>query len=818
LTERTTIEQRGSSHPRGTRHSLKKHITIALAGNPNSGKTTVFNNLTGARQHVGNYPGVTVEKKEGSCTFGDYHIHVVDLPGTYGLSAYSLEEIVARNFVIDEHPDVVVDIVDASNLERNLYLAVQFKELGIPLVVALNMSDLAEARGIHIDAETLSHLFGNPMVPTVATRKKGMEALLRAVVSVATGSARSPGMTIDYGQEIEEELECLETIIAGTDGELRKYIPRWIALKLLEADTEIQKKIDHSNQAPSISAQAEKSRAHLARICGDDPEAVIADYRYGFLKGAVEEAVRRHLPGDHLTASDKIDRIVTNHVLGIPLFLAMMWVVFQLTFRVAAPPMQWIEAGTDWLARVVTTVAPEGHLQSLLADGVIGGVGGVIVFLPNILLLFLAIAALEDSGYMARAAFIMDRVMHKIGLHGKSFIPMLIGFGCSVPAIMATRILEERRDRMTTILVIPLISCGARLPVYTLLIAAFFRPQVAGNVLFSIYVLGILAAVLVAKLLRGTIFSGPSTPFVMELPPYRIPTLRGLCVHTWQRGWMYLRKAGTFILAFSILMWFLMTFPADPPLNRDYRAEAADIERDFASILQPFAATLGLSPEDLTHDEELNDLTSQIDSIHRTFTMRVSDGHLEEGTPKYEALHARRDRELAQLQEEHPALSQIMFSYFEAKTSHGEALARLASEERADRLGKSYAGHLGHALEPLLRPVGFDWKIAVALVGGLTAKEVVISTLATVYGVAESDEEGVALREALRRDPTFSPLVAYALMVFILLYVPCMVALIMIAAETGSWKWAAFAAGYSSVLAWFAAFVVYQGGHLLRLG
>lgn len=795
-----------------------KKITIALAGNPNSGKTTIFNNLTGARQHVGNYPGVTVEKKEGECTYGDYQIQVVDLPGTYGLSAYSIEEVVARNYVIEERPDVIVDIVDASNLERNLYLAVQFKELGIPLVVALNMSDLAHSRGIRIDVEKLTLLFGDPMVPTVATKKKGMDDILRAAVEVATTSPKTPPVTIDYGREIGEELDRLHEIISHTDGALRKYPARWIALKLLEADAEIAKTVALSPDAALISAQVEKSRQHLIRICGDDPETVIADHRHGFIRGAIHEAVERRLPGEHLTISDKIDRVVTNPPIGLPLFLGAMWLIFQVTFRASARPMDWIEAGAKLLARLINTLLPEGHLQSLLADGIVGGVGGVIVFLPNILLLFLAIAVLEDSGYMARAAFIMDRFMHRIGLHGKSFIPLLIGFGCSVPAIMATRILEERHDRLTTILVIPFISCGARLPVYALLIAAFFRPQVAGNVLFSIYLLSIIAALVMAKFFRGTILRGPSTPFVMELPPYRIPTLMGVLIHTWQRGWMYLRKAGTFILAFSIFMWYLMSFPADPELDRDYRAESIRIDQEFTTAVTPLAAATGSTPEDLVRSGQLNDAAQRIETAHREFRMRVADDHLEEGTPEYEALLALRDREIAETGEQDPELSHIVLPYTEAKSAREGALARLRGQEKAEHLAKSYAGHAGRAIAPLLAPLGFDWKIAIALVGGVAAKEIVVATLGTVYGVGGAGEQSAALRDALRRDPTFSPLVAYTLMIFVLLYVPCMVALVMIAVETGSWRWAAFSAGYSMLVAWIVAFVVYQGGRLLGLG
>ena len=542
---------------------MKSKIVVALAGNPNSGKTTIFNNLTGARQHVGNYPGVTVERKEGYRQHNGMEMTIVDLPGTYSLTAYSAEELVARNFIIDEKPDVVVDIVDSSNLERNLYLAVQLMEIGLPLVLVFNMSDEARARGYDFDLEKLSRFFGAPIVTTVGHKGEGMHTLLDAVISVATKEYHPQAdNSIHYGNEIEAEIIKIQSLLAKNSTLAERYGVRWLALKLLENDKDVRAKVG----SPEINEQVEKSVAHIQKMVGDSPETSIAGSRYGFISGACQETVRSTIEIRH-SMSDRIDSVVTNRVLGIPIFLGLMYLVFFLTFTLGDPLMGWIEDLFSLTGGVISGWWPEGsdsYIKSLLVDGIIGGVGGVIVFLPNILLLFLAISILEDSGYMARAAFIMDRVMHKIGLHGKSFIPMLIGFGCSVPAIMATRTLENRRDRLTTMLVTPLMSCGARLPIYVLIIPAFFPQVWNAPMLWIIYVIGILLAVVGAKLLRSTIFKGESVPFVMELPPYRMPTVKGILIHMWERGWLYLKKAGTIILGISILMWAMTTFPGLP--------------------------------------------------------------------------------------------------------------------------------------------------------------------------------------------------------------------------------------------------------------
>ncbi|MHC4890101.1 MAG: ferrous iron transport protein B, partial [Planctomycetota bacterium] len=537
-----------------------KKITVALAGNPNSGKTTIFNMLTGARQHVGNYPGVTVEKKEGLCKYAGFEITVVDLPGTYSLTAYSIEELVARNFIIEEQPNVVIDIVDTSNIERNLYLATQLMEMDVPLVLAFNMSDIAKQKGLVFDIERLSNLLEAMIVPTVGNKGKGKVELLDAIVETARQGRMERAHKISYGEEIETELSAIETLITGEERRLaEKYDPRWLVVKLLEQDSDVTAKVHSKEVLDAVKAAVE----HLKTIFADEPEIIIADRRYGFISGACQETVKSTVESRHST-SDMIDAVVINRILGLPIFLILMLVVFLLTFKIGKFPMDWLEQFFGWAGKTITGFWPAGSdswLKSLLVDGVIAGVGGVIGFLPNMLLLFLVIAVLEDSGYMARAAFVMDRIMHRIGLHGKSFIPMLIGFGCSIPAIMGTRILENKRNRFTTIMVIPLMSCGARLAIYALIIPAFFKEKWRGPMLWLIYLIGIALAVICARILRLTVFKGETTSFVMELPPYRRPTLKAVCIHMWQRGWMFLKRAGTIILAISIILWVAMSYP-----------------------------------------------------------------------------------------------------------------------------------------------------------------------------------------------------------------------------------------------------------------
>jgi len=713
-----------------------KTFTIALAGNPNSGKTTIFNALTGARQHVGNYPGVTVESKQGTAKFGDTTFTVVDLPGTYSLAAYTTEEVVARNVLLEENPDAVVDIVDASNLERNLYLAVQLMELELPVVLALNMFDVARDRGLRIDCDKLSVLLGVPVVPTVGHKGRGIEELLAAVTNLCqrSGDRKQILRRVNYGREVEPHVTQLTDAIARHDAGTDRA--RWYALKLLEGDEEAARRLQSlcPEGCEEIFQQAVQLRKHIEGICGADIGTVLADARYGFIAGACAEAVSQTVEA-RVSGSERIDRVILSRWLGLPIFAVLMYAVFQLTFTLGEPLVGGMEKAFDWLSGLIVSfwpVGPHSLLKSLLIDGVIGGLGGVLVFLPNILLLFLAIAFLEDTGYMARAAFIMDRLMHKVGLHGKSFIPMLIGFGCTVPAVMATRTLETRRDRLTTILVLPLMSCGARLPIYALIIPAFFPPAWQGPILWTMYIIGIVLAVVLAKLLRATLFRGEAVPFVMELPPYRMPTLRGLLLHMWERAWLFLRKAGTIILGVSILMWALSVWP---------RPDAEQMAR-FAQQRAAVETRTDLSPE------EREGLLGGIDNA-------AAEAKLE-----YSAM-----------------------------------------------------GRIGRGIAPVLRPLGFDWKISTALLGAFAAKEVFVAQMGIVHAVGQADEESETLRSKLRA--AYTPLQGFCIMLFCLVSMPCMATMAVTKRETGSWKWALLQIGGLTVLAWVVTMVVYQIGRLL---
>ena len=564
---------------------MTKKITIALAGNPNSGKTTIFNNLTGAHQKVGNWPGVTVEKKEGTAAFNGYTIRVVDLPGTYSLTAYSQEEIIARTYIIEEKPDLVVDVIDASNLERNLYLASQLIDLGVKLVFALNMVDLAQSRGQIIAHEQLAILLGVPIIPTVGTKNQGTRDLLEAIVRVAEDKESvTRHIHIDYGQELEEEIAKLQGLIQPTPSSADNHRARWMATKPLENDEAVIADIEKRPRKKALLRQLAHSKNHLQQILGDDPETLIADRRYGFIHGALRETLR-HTRKDRRYVSDRVDTVLTNRLLGFPIFIFFIWAMFQLTFKVGSYPMAWIDAGVGLLAQFVGGLMGAGLLKGLIVDGIIGGVGGVAVFLPNIFILFFCIALFEDTGYMARSAFIMDKVMHTLGLHGKSFIPMIMGFGCNVPAIMATRVLESRRDRILTILINPLISCSGRLPVYTLIAGALFGAR-AGNVIFSIYLIGIAMAILMGQIFKRTLFKGEIAPFVLELPPYRMPTFRGTVIHMWERGSIFIKKMGGVILIGSIIVWALSSFPQSVKYSRDYDARINDIQKEYAAAIQ----------------------------------------------------------------------------------------------------------------------------------------------------------------------------------------------------------------------------------------
>jgi ferrous iron transport protein B len=704
-------------------------MTIALAGNPNSGKTTIFNNITGARQHVGNYAGVTVERREGFRKFQGQDLLVVDLPGTYSLTANSLDEVVARNVIIDEKPDLIVNILDASNLERNLYLALQLLELERPLILALNMTDMAEKAGIKIDTDVLRQRLGVPVVQLVGNRNQGTDELLRTVVGSSQTNTFQP-FTIDYGAKIEAAIaEVTEALAALTNV---KFPMRWLAIKLLENDAEVQAALLNIPGGSSVASVVAKARNKAIIMVGDDLEIAMAEARYRVVSDIVAEFVDSRGRQEQ-TVSDRIDQVLTHRLFGLPLFFGIMWLLFNVVFTVGEIPQGWIEEAVKWFGDAVAANLAEGELRSLLVDGIIGGVGSVLTFLPSILLLFFGIALLEDTGYMARAAFVMDRIMRAVGLHGKSFIPLLLGFGCSVPAVMGARTLENKGDRMVTILVSPLMSCSARLPVYTVLIAAFFSESMAGSVLFSIYFLGISLAILMALVFRKWLFPGTTEPFIMEMPPYHLPTLRSIAIHMWERSVLYLKKAGTLILAASILIWFITNYPANVEYSRDFEAAKTQITEQY--------------------DEDA------------------------------------------------------------AKPM----LAQLDQEQAGEKLALSYAGQLGHFVEPVIKPLGFDWKMGVGLVSAVAAKEVLVSTMATIYSVGDVSEDSKSLQEALTADPSFSSLVAFSLMVFTLIYSPCLAVLAVVRRETNSWKWPAFSFVYSTTLAWVMSFIVYQGGLLFGL-
>ena len=771
---------------------MSNKIKVALAGNPNSGKTTLFNALTGSRQHVGNYPGVTVERKETKCKYNGIEITVVDLPGIYSLTPYSIEELVARNFIFQEKPDVIIDVIDSSNLERNLYLAIQFIELDVPLLLVFNMIDEAISKGYHIDIKLLSRLLNTPVVTTVASKGEGIDDIFKTVVALAGNRNQASSSIIKYGKEIDSQINILSDYLLNKNIMNGKYAFKWLAIKLLEEDSEIiqeiNKNCDNSEEILSLSS---KCRDYLQSFFGEKPERIIGDKRYGFINGLCKETVYL-AQEDRISTSEKIDSVLTNRILGIPIFILFMWIVFQLTFTLGNPPMRLIEFCIGALGRFIAFFMNDGILRSLIVDGVIGGVGGVLVFLPNILLLFLALAVLEDTGYMARVAFIVDKLMHFIGLHGKSFIPLLIGFGCSVPAILGTRTIENRKDRIITILVVPFMSCGARLPVYTLLIGAFFSSAVAGNVLFSIYITGFLLAILMAGIFKKFLFPGESTPFVMELPPYRIPTLKSVIIHMWEHTWLYLQKAGTILLSLSILIWFLTNFPQNITYSKDYENNIKSARENFVINMEPLAQKLNVSIEDIDKNEDIKKI------IENLKTLKQSEDAVKQG-------------ELLKYQ--YGELYNLSVNYMELQNY----IAGQMEEKQREKLGVSYAGRMGKVLEPFISPLGFDWKIGVALFSGFAAKEVIVSTLGTIYSLEEADENSISLREALKKDKIFSPLVAYTLMIFILIYSPCIATIVVVWKETNSYFWPLFMIFYTICLAWILAFFIYQGGRLLGL-
>jgi ferrous iron transport protein B len=791
---------------------LKRKITMALSGNPNSGKTTVFNAITGARQHIANYPGVTVEKKYGRIEHKGCDIEVVDLPGTYSLTAYSLEEIVARDFLVTERPDVVVDIVDASNLDRNLYLAVQFMELGVPLIIALNMTDVAEARGIIVDQETLSALLGVPVVPTVARSNKGIDDLLDQVIDVALTDQEWQPATISYGTDIDQGLNEIENIIEGGGDYDKKYPPRWLALKCMERDNQIVELIKGDHEISSAAdAICKKTSKHIMDTLEEEPEGIIADHRYGHIAGITKRSVKRRIES-RLNLSDRMDRVLTNRIIGPLTMMVILYGIYEFTFWVSEGPVTWFGLFFGWLRGMVPLLVPEGILYSLIVSGIIDGVGGILGFIPLIMFMFFAIAIMEDSGYMARVAYMLDRVLRWFGLHGNSVMALLvsggIAGGCAVPGVMATRTLRDPKERIATLLVVPFMNCGAKLPVFAMLIAAFFGENEA-RMMFIFTLLSWSFALFAAKIIRSTVLKGPKTPFVMELPPYRVPTLKGLMIHTWERTWQFIKRAGTFILGMSILLWALMTFPGlSEEQTKAYEEQRAGLRDVFLAL-----------PEVKGTIKDENGLRA-LDELVILYNQAVEEDVASVKTLEKNPLFPIVERIFSEthVQKEGGEVNLIQMRVASAYLRYKKELAWLEGRQNQATLKGTIAGRIGQMLEYITSAVGFDYRTNIALIGGFAAKEVVVSTLGTAYSLGAVDpEQSGSLSEKLREDPHWNPLVAFSLILFTMLYVPCLATVISIKKES-SWRWAGFSVVFNLIAAYFVCLMVYQIGSALGLG
>lgn len=714
-----------------------KTINVALVGNPNCGKTSLFNFASGAHEHVGNYSGVTVDAKEGVFKQNGYTFRIVDLPGTYSLSAYTPEELYVRKHLNEnQQPDIVINVIDASNLERNLYLTTQLIDMDVQMVIALNMYDELEKAGNKFDYESLARMIGCPIVPTISKTGFGIEELFNRVIKVY--EEEDPVVRhihINYGDILEKGIANIKRSIHKVDSNMPKSISRrYQSIKLLENDQEIESQIRKFPDGEQIIQERNRNAAQIENLLQEDCETALTDARYGFISGALRETFEQNKIKE-ATSTQIIDLFVTHKVLGFPIFLLFMWIMFEATFRLGDYPMQGIEWLVEMIGNFVRTHMAEGPLKDLLVDGIIGGVGGVIVFLPNILILYAFISFMEDSGYMARAAFIMDKIMHKMGLHGKSFIPLVMGFGCNVPAVMATRTIESRNSRMITMLVTPLMSCSARLPVYVLITGALF-PKNASFVLLSLYVTGVILAVILARVFKRAFFNEEDVPFVMELPPYRMPTGKSILLHMWEKAKQYLHKMGGIILVASIIIWFLGYFPRETARTADFKQQIASIENTQ------------ISPEEKT---------KQLQEIEHQMAM--------------------------------------------------------------DHQENSYIGRIGQIISPVMEPLGFNWKISVSLLSGMAAKEIVVSTLSVLYTGSDDSEQALTERLLQEKNPdgtdVFTPLVGLSLMLFVLLYFPCIATVTAIVNESHSWKWGAFVILYTCCLAWVVSFLVYQIGNII---
>ena len=692
----------------------RKCINVALVGNPNCGKTSLFNFASGAHERVGNYSGVTVDAKVGTAHFEGYEFNIVDLPGTYSLSAYSPEELYVRKQIVEHTPDIIINVIDSSNLERNLYLTTQLVDMHLRMVCALNMFDETEKRGDVVNYDKLSELFGIPMVPTVFTSGRGVDELFSAVIKLYEGTEDEEEhfrhIHINHGHEIEDGISRIQKYLKEDAAIRQRYSTRYLGIKLMERDRDVEKFIKTLPNAKEILNERDLAAERVQEEMKEDSETAIMDAKYGFIHGALSEA--SYATGqnkDTYQMTHLIDRIITNRYLGFPIFIAMIWLMFEITFSLGQYPMDWIETAVGWVGGVVSSYMPDGPLKAMIADGIIGGVGSVIVFLPQILILYFFISFMEDSGYMARAAFIMDKIMHKMGLHGKSFIPLIMGFGCNVPAVMATRTIESKRSRLITMMILPMMSCSARLPIYIMITGTFFALEYRSAIMISLYMVGIAMSIIMSRIFSRYLIKGEDTPFVMELPPYRFPTWKAMARHTWEKGKQYLKKMGGVILVASIIVWALGYFP---------------------------------------HDESLS----------------------------------------PQKQQE-----------------------------------QSYIGMIGKSVEPLFRAQGFDWKLDVGLLSGVGAKEIVASTMGVLYAddsnfadddsYADDNTKYTMLRNRMLSDG-ITPLSAYCFLLFVLLYFPCIATIAAIRSETGSWRWAIFAATYTTLLAWVVSAAVYQIGSL----
>lgn len=738
-----------------------KTINVALVGNPNAGKTTIFNVASKSRERVGNYSGVTVTAKLGVYKLNGYTFNLIDLPGTYSITSYTPEELYVREYIMDNAPDIVVNVIDSSNLKRNLYLTTQLIDMDVKVVAALNMYDELEDKGDKLDVDKLSRMLGIPFVPTVGSKGKGIEDLFNKIISVYECEETSiRHITINYGHSIERAVEKIQTQINSDKNHklFELYSPRFLALKLLEKDDDIKERLKIASNYDNIISRSEKEINILESDYKYDTESLLTDRKYGFISGALKQTYQS-AKKDRMELSRAIDTVLTNKYIGIPIFLFFMWLTFYVTFTLGSLPMDLIESGVQLTSDILSNLLGQNIFRDLLVDGILGGVGGVIIFLPNILLLFFFISLMEDTGYMARAVFIMDKGLQKIGLHGKSFIPLLMGFGCNVPAIMASRIVDSKKDRIMTILINPFMSCSARLPVYVLIISAFFVNN-QGTILFSMYFIGVVLAVLSAILFKKTLFKESQFPFVMELPPYRMPTWKSIFRNMWFRAAQFLKKVGGLILVASMIIWFLSSFPRNIELSQDYESQISSVEKDY----------------------------------------KINSSQLNESDKEYlEKLNSEKERKINNI--EH--------------------------NKENERQEKSYLGRLGKIIEPVLAPLGFEWRMSVSLLAGLAAKEVVVSTLGVLYQADEnvtSDNPNslvTKLQNAKHKTGpkagtyVFNPLIAFSYMLFVLIYFPCISVVAAIKNESGSWKWALFSVVYTTSLAWVLTFVVYNVGNFI---